>query len=177
MSAHHKGLPLFSYLLLVGLIAPASLWGETLSTSVSGIVTPNNNRDGKVVIYRIPKRLLVEGTNPGGTENGFFTLQSSIVPTSAIGVFLGVNVRTDGYLGLTAVNDLPAAPAGLEANFLQIGLSTGGYAPPTGWLYQENNIFYLPLKQGIAHTIQWMAIDRDDSVGSNFSVYCMGYIE
>src|SRR3989338_5226503 len=124
MIAHKgKGLPLFGSLLLITFIALPPLWGETLSPSASGIVTPKN---GKVVIYRIPRQLLVENTSSGGTGNGSFTLQSSIVPTSAIGVLLGVDVSTDGYLGLIAVNDLPPAPAGLEANFLQIGLSAGG---------------------------------------------------
>ncbi len=177
MSAH-KGLPLFSFLLLVGLLAPASLWGETLSTSLSGIVIPNN-QGGKVVVYRIPKFLERELPPIGNTTSGSFTLQNPIVPTSAIGVFLRVNAGVDGYLGLTAVNDLPSPPAGLEANFLQIGLPTGGYVPPVGMRYEENNIFYLPLKQGVAHTIQWKITDRDDGVNfaSSFVVYCMGYIE
>ena len=96
-----------------------------------------------------------------------------------MGVLLFVDAQTDLYFGLNAINDLDPAPLGLQANFLQMGVSAGsGYVASLGRVYHENNTFYLPLRQEQTHTIQWELSDsQPDAKIASFKVVCLGHVE
>lgn len=144
------------------------------SSSLAGIVIPQYaSAVGRVVIYRTPKLL----STWNGLASGSFVINSVTVPglpNSAIGVFVHVDAATKQYFALDAPNDLATPPAGIERNFLQIGVN-GGYTAPSGRHFHESNIFFLPLKSGQTHTVNWEVSSPGES--PSFIIYCLGYME
>lgn len=168
------------FLILHVFILTAS--AETLSTSMAGIVS-RSSRAEQIKIYRTPK--VLESRSMGLiSSSGTISIASADVPSSAIGVFLYVEVVTDLYFGLSNSERLaspppnPPVPAStISHNFLQIGARSGGYPAPDDRVYHESNLFYLPLTSGIAHTIDWELIRSNLTKPASFKVVCVGYVE
>lgn len=157
---------------------------ENLSTSVAGIVLPRYTSPAtRIVIYRNPKVLVNQAPAASNTlHSGSFTIDSTLIPglpAAAIGVFLFVDAETSQYFALKADNDLPVAPIGMDATFLQMGYpgpACGGCDSPPGYIYHENNTFFLPLKDGAVHTVVWELYPVRVST-AKIKVSCLGYVE
>lgn len=171
---------------------------ENLSTSVAGIVLPRyTSPTTRVVIYRNPKVLVNRLPGDGGTPDfasinttlsGSFIINSTLIPglpASAIGVFLFVYAEASRYFGLKADNDLPAPPGGIDANFLQMGYPGSAACPggvnacdsPPTYVFHENNTFFLPLKDGEIHEVEWEIYSVRSSPGTRLKIICLGYVE
>lgn len=171
--------------LLLGFLAGIALFlmvtfarAENLSTSLAGIVTPNYS--GRTVfIYRTPKALALQDVGAGANANGSFNLDTSSIPTTAVGVFLYINAMTDRYFGLNssdlaALPNPPVPPGTLQVNFLQMG-DPSGYIAPAARVYHENNNFYLPLVADQTHRIDWRLVTASRS--GSLRIFCLGYLE